>query len=34
MGRVEILTGFQRDRVWTEEDKLRILEEVETSVLA
>ncbi len=34
MGRVEILTGFQCDRVWTEEDKLRILEEVETSVLA
>lgn len=31
MGRVEILTGVERRRVWTEEDKLRILEEVETS---
>ncbi|MBX4899738.1 MULTISPECIES: IS66-like element accessory protein TnpA [Rhizobium] len=31
MGRVEILTGVERRRVWTEEDKVRILEEVETS---
>lgn len=31
MARVEILTGVERRRVWTEEDKLRILEEVETS---
>jgi transposase len=31
MGRVEILTGVERRRVWTAEDKLRILEEVETS---
>lgn len=31
MGRVEILTGVERRRVWTDEDKLRILEEVETS---
>ncbi|KXF76498.1 transposase [Paramesorhizobium deserti] len=31
MGRIEILTGVERRRVWTDEDKLRILEEVETS---
>ncbi|WP_375341852.1 transposase [Sinorhizobium prairiense] len=31
MGRVEILTGVERGRVWTDEDKLRILEEVEVS---
>lgn len=31
MGRVEILTGVERRRVWTDEDKLRILEEVEAS---
>ncbi|RSB81179.1 hypothetical protein EFR00_16130 [Rhizobium sophoriradicis] len=31
MGRVEILTGVERRRVWTDEDKLRILEEVQTS---
>ncbi|MCA1371901.1 transposase [Bradyrhizobium sp. BRP14] len=31
MGRVEILTGVERRRVWTDEDKLRILEEVGTS---
>ncbi len=31
MGRVEILTGVERRRVWRDEDKLRILEEVETS---
>lgn len=31
MGRVEILTGVERRRVWTDEDKLCILEEVETS---
>ncbi|MCG5486148.1 MAG: transposase [Sinorhizobium meliloti] len=33
MGRVEILTGVERRRVWRDEDKLRILEEVETSGL-
>ncbi|MCZ4093686.1 transposase [Sinorhizobium psoraleae] len=31
MGRVEILTGVERRRVWTDEDKLRILQEVGTS---
>ncbi|MFC0804628.1 MULTISPECIES: IS66-like element accessory protein TnpA [Sinorhizobium] len=31
MGRVEILTGVERRRIWTHEDKLRILDEVETS---
>lgn len=31
MGRVKILTGVERRRVWTDEDKLCILEEVETS---
>ncbi|KQY73189.1 transposase [Ensifer sp. Root142] len=28
MGRVEILTGVERRRVWTDEDKLQILDEV------
>lgn len=31
MGRVEILTGVERRRVWTAADKLRILDEVEAS---
>lgn len=31
MGRIEILTGVERRRVWTDEDKLRILEEVDAS---
>ncbi|WP_352618819.1 transposase [Mesorhizobium sp. M0323] len=31
MGRVEILTGVERRRVRTDENKLRILDEVETS---
>nr|WP_234705774.1 transposase [Sinorhizobium meliloti] len=31
MGRVEILTGVERRRLWTDEDKLRILGEVQTS---
>ncbi|MBX4893865.1 IS66-like element accessory protein TnpA [Rhizobium bangladeshense] len=31
MGRVEILTGVERRRVWADEDKLGILEEVGTS---
>ena len=31
MGRIEILTGVERRRVWTDADKLRILEEIERS---
>jgi transposase len=31
MGRVEILTGVERRRIWTDEEKLRILDAVETS---
>ncbi|WP_210190431.1 hypothetical protein [Ensifer aridi] len=31
MGRVEILTGVERRRVWTDHDKLRILAEIQTS---
>lgn len=31
MGRIAILTGVECRRVWTDEDKLRFLEEVETS---
>ena len=31
MGRVEILTGVERRRNWTDEEKLRILDEVATS---
>ncbi|MDE4601642.1 IS66-like element accessory protein TnpA [Sinorhizobium meliloti] len=31
MGRIEILTGVERRRVWTDGEKLRILDEVETS---
>ncbi|MCK7616258.1 transposase [Roseibium sediminicola] len=33
MGRVEILTGRERRRIWSDDQKLAILEEVATSGL-
>ena len=34
MGRVEILTGVERRRVWSDEEKLRILDEIAASGLS